>query len=100
MRIAFEIVADDGIERANDCNLPYPSLDENKMGPARAPSDSLILGSRLGCSYALVVHRLSRGSSPGNTECDSGNGNQHLPAHSSLLRSIGAALLRSPMEAS
>jgi hypothetical protein len=69
MRIAFEIVPDDGIERTvNDCDLPYPSLDKDKMGPARAPCDFLIFGSRMGCSYALAVPRLSQGTSPGDTE--------------------------------
>jgi hypothetical protein len=101
MRIAFEIVPDDGIERTvNDCDLPYPSLDKDKMSPARAPGNFLIFGSRMGCSYALAVPRLSRGNSPGDTERDSSNSNQHLlSAHGSLLRLNGAASAE-PMEAS
>src|SRR5215471_17799554 len=95
MRIAFEIVLDVGIERTGGSAVPFVirALDKDNMGPAKALLDSLILGSRMGCSYALVVPRLSRGNSPGDTERDSGNGNQHrLPAHGSLLRS--------PMDAS
>jgi hypothetical protein len=86
MRIAFEIVPD-GIERGvNDCDLPYPSLDKDKMGLARAPGDSLILGGRMDCTYALVVLRLSRGNNASDAERDSGNDNQHLlPVHGNLL---------------
>ena len=102
MRIAFGIVRDDGIERTlNDCKRPYPSLDNDKRGPARAPCDFLIFGSRLGRSYALAVPRLSRRNRPGETERNSGNDHQHLLlTHGSLRRLNGAALLRPPMEGS
>ena len=71
-------------------NVPGRRRGERKSSSRRRGTERLskrtdFNSALAGAVVVFVVAGLSRGNSPGDTERDSGNGNQHLlPAHGNL----------------